>query len=336
MNKKRMTKRKRKFILILLFFTIIVLSGSSYAWFTANRIVTIRTINVHVEASGGIEISADGTKWKTILLPEDIISVHDTTYPTSVNQLPKNMIPVSTGKTIDSSTGFLMMYRGVTDSNEDGEYILTSERSIETESNGENSNGHFIAFDMFLKASNPSDLYMTKESKVDYLNEDSKKGIAAATRVAFVIEGNVPTSADVSTIQSLKGGTSDKTYIWEPNYDVHTLSGINNASNVYGINTTQTGATRINYDGVISEISKTSNVLVGNAKAANFPGLFRAVNIDYPTVKDFENNVQVFSIEGGVTKIRVYMWIEGQDVDCENDASYDDITFDLQLTVNPN
>ena len=29
------------------------------------------------------------------------------------------------------------------------------------------------------------------------------------------------------------------------------------------------------------------------------------------------------------------MWIEGQDVDCENDASYDDIQFDLQLSVNP-
>jgi len=29
------------------------------------------------------------------------------------------------------------------------------------------------------------------------------------------------------------------------------------------------------------------------------------------------------------------MWIEGQDVDCENNASYDDIEFNIQLTVNP-
>ncbi len=29
------------------------------------------------------------------------------------------------------------------------------------------------------------------------------------------------------------------------------------------------------------------------------------------------------------------MWIEGQDIDCENNASYDNIQFDLQLTVNP-
>ena len=64
-------------------------------------------------------------------------------------------------------------------------------------------------------------------------------------------------------------------------------------------------------------------------------GLFRRINVDYATRKDFTDNVQVFSLQSGITKVRIYMWIEGQDVDCENNASYDDILFDLQLTVNP-
>jgi len=32
----------------------------------------------------------------------------------------------------------------------------------------------------------------------------------------------------------------------------------------------------------------------------------------------------------------MYMWIEGQDVDCEDDASGSNIAFDLQLTVKDN
>ena len=34
-------------------------------------------------------------------------------------------------------------------------------------------------------------------------------------------------------------------------------------------------------------------------------------------------------------KIRIYMWLEGQDVDCEDNASYGDISFKLEFTTNP-
>ena len=60
---------------------------------------------------------------------------------------------------------------------------------------------------------------------------------------------------------------------------------------------------------------------------------FQRVNIDYYTKNNFDNNVQIFSINSGITKIKVYMWIEGQDVDCENSASGANITFDLQFSL---
>lgn len=41
----------------------------------------------------------------------------------------------------------------------------------------------------------------------------------------------------------------------------------------------------------------------------------------------------IFTLTAGITKARVYMWIEGQDVDCENTASGTDISFNLQLQV---
>ena len=309
-------------------------STSTYAWFTSNRVVTINTINVHVAASGGIEISADGYNWKSIIMPDDITSVHDTTYPTSVNQIPYQLEPVSTGKEIDTSTGFLKMFYGLTDSNTSGDYVLTSSRVVETEGNGPTSNGKYIAFDLFFKVSSDTTMYLTSNSKIKYSTDDGK-GIANAVRVAFLNEGTVTNGSDLGTIQGLKDATPTSTYIWEPNYNVHSASAVANARDVYGITTQETGATLIRYDGVINEIQKSDNVLVKNANSTNFPSLFKLVNVDYYTAKDFADNQEVFTLESGITKVRIYMWIEGQDVDCENNASYDDVEFNIQLTVNP-
>ena len=332
MNENKSRNYKMIYLLILAFFTVVMLSSSTYAWFTSNRVVTINTINVHVAAAGGLEISADGTTWKAIIIPEDITTVHDTTYPTSVNQLPSTMEPVSTGKDIDSSTGFMQMYYGTAEGNDAGEYILSSRRIIEEEGNGVANDGKFISFDLFFKVSNDTQIYMTNNSKVTYLEEEGK-GIAAATRIAFVDEGTVDNGAPVATIQRLKAGRA--VYIWEPNYDVHTASAVANARDVYGITTQQTNANAISYDGVITEFGARDNVLMRNADSTHYPSYFKSVNINYYTKQGFTEYVPVFTLRKGITKVRIYMWIEGQDVDCENNASFDDILFDLQLTVNP-
>ena len=330
------TKKKAKlyYLMVLLFFTAIMCSTTTYAWFSSNRVVTINTINIHVASAGGVEISADGIDWKEIITFDDIINAHKTTYKTSNNQIPYSLEPVSSGKDIDGATGYLKIYYGTTDNVGPGDYLLMSTRTIEEEGNGEDSNGKFIVFDIFLKVNNDSQLYLTKNSKVTYLNE-TEKGIANATRIAFLDEGTVPKDTDPAIIQRLKGANANTTYIWEPNYDVHTTSGIRNAYDVYGITTTATNGARIPYDGVISEIPRSSEVLLKDARQSKYPTYFRTVNVNYYTRRDFTENVPVFSIKGGITKIRVYMWIEGQDVDCENNASYDDIQFDLQLTINP-
>ena len=38
-------------------------------------------------------------------------------------------------------------------------------------------------------------------------------------------------------------------------------------------------------------------------------------------------------LQPGVTKFRVYMWLEGQDVDCENGATGTDISFNIELST---
>ena len=42
----------------------------------------------------------------------------------------------------------------------------------------------------------------------------------------------------------------------------------------------------------------------------------------------------LMQLQPGITKVRIYMWVEGQDVDCENNASGGSLTFSLQISSN--
>ena len=78
-------------------------------------------------------------------------------------------------------------------------------------------------------------------------------------------------------------------------------------------------------------------MLLGEATAAKHSSLFKAVTPNYTTVAGFSQYKQIFSLSAGITKVRIYMWVEGQDVDCENSASGGSITFDLKIsTEDPN
>jgi len=336
-NKKQNEKKRNKrmlLLLLLLFMTGTMLVTSTYAWFTSNETVRVDTITVNVEAQGGIQLSADGTNWKTILLTTDLTSVHGTTYTSSVNQLPSKLEPVSTGLNV-TAAGKLEMFYGTVVANTDGDFILTAEQSVETESNGATSTGKFVAFDLFFKSDTSTNLYLTGDS--DVTTEDAQdKGIKNASRVAFVVLGNTTASDTVANIQALgtTGASSSPVYMWEPNYDVHTANAVSHARDTYAITTTQTGASRISYDGVIAGITSTNNVKLAQANATTFNSLFKSVTPTYTTVEGNSASTQIFSLQAGVTKVRVYMWVEGQDVDCENTASGGNINYDLVFSIN--
>ena len=58
-----MKKRRILLALIMLIISGISLTTATYAWFTANRAVSVQEIDVKAQASGGIQISADAEKW---------------------------------------------------------------------------------------------------------------------------------------------------------------------------------------------------------------------------------------------------------------------------------
>ena len=330
-DRNRRSNKRLFWMLILLFFTALMLGTTSYAWFTSNRIVSVDSLNVHVQAQGGIEISVDGSNWKTIVTQEDLENAVST-YSVSLNQLPDQLEPVSTGGLVTG--GFLDMYYGVTSSDVNGNYILSATKSDESLGYGADSEGKFMAFDLFFKVDNESVVYLTPESTVSYLG-DRNDGSKNSIRFAFLDEGTVPVGSAVGSIQSLRGGTSDSLYIWEPNSDTHSVTGISNAKDVYDITVGASGSSPVSYSGITSPFSDALNITLKDATSAKYPAYFRTVDVDYNTAANFSGNQEVWTFKAGITKMRVYIWIEGQDVDCENSSASGDLEFKFQLSTNP-
>lgn len=320
--------RRLLLLLLLLCLTGVILTTSTYAWFTSNETVAVNTITVNIAAQNGIQVSTDGTNWKSIIQTTDITSASNT-YAAAVNQLPQSLEPVSSALTV-TDDGKMEMFYGQVAANDAGDWYLSANKSVEA--NG--TTGKFIAFDLFIKSDTTSNFYMTPNSKVTTADEDDK-GIKNASRVAYVVLGNTAADDTVANIQALgtTNAAGSNVYLWEPNYDVHKSNAIAHARDTYGL-TIDAGpnAARVDYDGIMADVP-VDTVKVGEANATKHATQFKAVTSNYLTTAANANYTQIFGITAGVTKVRIYMWVEGQDVDCENSASGGNINYDLQFTT---
>lgn len=325
-NKNQKKNNIKQSILILLLIALLLIA-STYAWFTANTNVEISTLNVKVEAANGLQISADGTNWKTILQNTDIDPDNvSKTYGGNINQIPTVMEPTSTVGTM-TAAGQMEMFAGTVTSNTDGAWVLSAEKLTDTQGKGENA-GKYIVFDTFLKVDSDMELSLEADSGVTVKEGGQDKGLQNAARVAFVELGHTDSGSSLTTIQGLNDGTSSTVHIWEPNYNRHTSTGITNAYDNYGKTVTDNSETADSYVGVKAEIPSDSPV----ALASTDEKYFSTVTPAYKT-KDTGEKVSMLTLKAGITKVRIYMWVEGQDVDCENTASGTDISYTIKFSI---
>lgn len=333
-RKERNKRRKYRLLILLLLLlgTGVMLGTSTYAWFTANKNVSVSRLTVNIEAKNGIQISADGTNWKSIVSTADLSGAKAGVYNTAVNQLPGVLEPVSTDGT-PTAAGKLNMYYGTVVASESddnkGQYILTA-TGPETEADG--TTGKFIAFDLFFKVDADTPVYLVAGSGAT-TSDATDTGIKNAARIALVNLGHTTSGAELSAIQGLNAGASSEVTLWEPNYDVHTASGVSAAHDYYGITTAKTGGSLIPYSGVIDEIDESKDILLKDCTQTKNSDYFKDVTPTISTVEGFTTYQPLFTFTKGITKVRVYMWVEGQDVDCENNASGGNINFDLKIST---
>lgn len=325
---KREKNRKRKILLALLLvvFTGVILTANTYAWFTSNKTITVDAIDVQVTTANGIQVSTDATNWKTVITNTDLNNtlLASTLYSTNTNQLPFKstnalIAPVSTGGTVAS--GKLKMYLGELGTNSNDVTVLTS--TAETDTKG--AVGNYVAFDLFFLVTQNSVVKLGSGSSVTTSTGATNKGLKNAARVAWINEGNT-TAGDVSGAQGLLQGTQAR--IWEPNNNVHTDAAIADALSTYGMGVTSNQVIA-NYYGVDAAIT-TGVPLNPITPGTNFKQVTpQLATGDGALTADQD----WFTLNAGITKVRFYLWVEGQDVDCENNASGDAISFNMNFVL---
>lgn len=321
---KRKEKKNLKSSLLVLLLIAILLIASTYAWFTANRTVSIDTLEVNVQASNGLQISTNAVDWKAVITNADITGG---AYAGNTNRVPTSMEPVSTDGTV--AKGNMNMFYGTMAPDDGGSYALTATQETDASTN------RYIVFDIFLKADEAMDLTLTGNSNVSAVGES--KGLENAARVAFINEGTLPEATDTTTVTGQTGGTSfsvgdRKTVIWEPNAGSHTAEAI--ANNPYpNLRGSLADGTQVTYYGVKTVITEPIDRATINdgSDDTHFAEMTGAALTKTNTGE--EETASFFHIDEGITKIRVYMWVEGQDVDCDNSASGTDIAFNIELNA---
>lgn len=334
MSKRKENRKNLKSSLLVLLLIAILLIASTYAWFTANRTVSIDTLEVNVQASNGLQISTNAVDWKAVITNADITGG---AYAGNTNRVPTSMEPVSTDGSV--TDGNMNMFYGTMAPDEDqgGIYALTAKKETDSSTN------RYIVFDIFLKADEAMDLTLTANSNVSAVG--TSKGLENAARVALINEGTLPDTTATSTVTAQVGGTAfsvgdRKTVIWEPNAGSHTQEAISNNpyTNLRGSITD--GGAPVKYYGIKTEITSpidratindgTDSTHFAEMIGAGLTTTNKGTDDGITPVENF------FHIDEGITKVRVYMWVEGQDVDCDNSASGTDIAFNIELNAPEN
>ena len=159
---------------------------------------------------------------------------------------------------------------------------------------------NYICFDIYVQASNAKTLYLETTSTV--LGSTTGKETHLASRVAFIDLGSAATA---SGAQGLTGATNNPVVIWEPNSTTRSQA----YQNAYG---TAKNDTEMDYEGIAS-VSGTTPTLAAVPTSNN------------------TSNLAICSLEAGYNRIRVYVWLEGQDVDCLNEISGGGFIVNLDL-----
>jgi hypothetical protein len=319
-NNRLVTMVKRvnpRISLALIFIFGILLIFSSYAWFSTNLNIKIKTFNLVVSKNSDITISFDGVNFsrsieitkKTVY--EDLGEL----YPNYNTQWPSNgLIPVSSPGITNPNSHYFDFYQssGVLYYRRDKDRGFVRTRKND-ESRPREFN-YYLAFDIFIKNDTGSpesdNLYFETTSKITAPDEDDEEmqGLVNSFRVGIVKVGSVGLNASVNEIQNVSCNNDCKSVIYEPNSKFHTPLSIERAKK-YNVNLVD-GQDFPTY----AFIKEGGPIYVENSISGS-----SRVDREYFTVQetmtDDETNLPIFTIPNGITKARVYVWIEGQDID---------------------
>ena len=187
-------------------------------------------------------------------------------------------------------------------------------RTVRSEEDEPREFNYYLAFDIFIKNKTGSpiadNLYLETTSQIVAPEEEDEEmlGLVNSFRLGFVKVGSVAHNATVNEIQSISCNNNCESIIYEPNSKNHTDLSIERAEK-YNIELVD-GFEYPTY----AYKREGGPIYVENSVSGSD-------NIDYQyfklqeTITEDDFDEPIFQIPDGITKVRVYLWIEGQDID---------------------
>lgn len=309
------TIKKRAFVsaIAMLIVSAIVLTSSTFAWFSMSKQATIEQMDLTVSAPEGIQISANASAWTASLTNDDFFNEESTSrykaYDGNINLLPKELIPVSSAfKAYNFDTGAMNFFKATLD--DKGNATVTA---VEQTAGNDDAAG-LVAFDIFFKVAEDTKVYFGTSEFTDGSNSD----ILTALRVAFQPLGETPADSSADTAVALKKTNGTDSIVYEPDSENRSADAISAGNSTGPVETKYVAG--IYAAGTVDE----NSVLTNNS---NETLTCKSVT---DTAADADKS---FDLKAGITKYRVYVWVEGNDIDCRNSVAGAVLSVALKFTI---
>ena len=299
-NTKKKDQRKRAFLaaIAMLLVSAIVLTTASFAWFKLGKTVAVETMQLKVTAGDGIVISANTSAWTQKLTVAEIkgeATDDYTAYSGNKNNIPEYISPASSSFAA-SGSNLPAFFMGSIGLNADAKNVMSSTAAAAEVNAANLAEGAvqpgYYAFDVFIKYVGDKDTIEVNvgDSKVavaknaDDTTVEENAAVEDSMRIGFVNLGTVSSATDA--------GSAAKTIVFAKNAP-----------------STQP----ITSEGESAELADDVYT-VASASA----GTLTVAGAYSDTATDQAANAQM-TLQNGINKIRVYIWMEGQDANCTNE-----------------
>lgn len=326
------TIKKRAFIsaIAMLIVSAIVLTSSTFAWFSMAKKVEVESMKLSITSPEGIQLSANAKAWTTTITKAELEGQADTAYARfnaydgNTNYFPSVLSPASSIFHYTASTKMPEWYSGSI--NADGKLITTKITADNA------STACYVSFDLFVKLAEAQKVGFEKSTITCETNPEAVYAMCIATVNCGQVTDPTDTVAMASLTPTSQNSTVTTALGRRNNYVVYELDSLNHTA-ASGL----TSGTVDSYRQAIKAAGEVTPIkpVEGSSLSANISPLNSGItgNTYAELVYSNSSSEAYFNAYAGITKIRVYIWMEGQDSDCANDVAGQDIDVNFVLTI---
>lgn len=303
--RKYIIKRMKKtpyflFYIYLIFVLLSLFSVASYTWFTLSRTPEVSAMNLYITSGSGLELSADpgADSWTNQL---DIYETEELKEYQGDDKRKPSLRQTTWSDTEQSFFGPLYGYDGRLMPLEGTDYStmqVVSWYRLEDKINANklSASSYYIKATFYARCDQPTDVTLAAPMDIDsygtpgagsYVIGDPNTGRGPETAVRAGMRMTYVDKAGNELSQR------SEMYLYEPNMDRH-ADGSTDYIPTYAIHDLE------------SELVPEERMITQKFSQKDDPG-------------EFEKNPALFSLKPGqIVRIELYLWLEGQDVDCSN------------------